>query len=55
MIINNKQYDHIEVFDVTGGLLAMISDDEDITKDGCTVHLCEGGMMFQGDDRSEEE
>ena len=48
MIIGDKEYDHIEVYDKTGGLIMVLSDDEEnIIKDGYNVQLFESINMFK--------
>lgn len=47
MIVDNENYDHIEVFDYTGQLIACISDDEVILKNNCNVKFCETDIMFE--------
>ena len=49
MIIGNNTYDHIEILDETGGLIAVISDNEIVEKENCMVKLCETDEMFKGE------
>lgn len=47
LMVSGKKYDHIEILDVTGGFVVMISGDEIVRKDGYTVKLCDTDKMFQ--------
>ena len=50
MIINNKNYDSIEIFDATGQLIAMVSDGDIVTKNGARVNFSENDKMFKGEE-----
>ncbi len=47
MKIDGKTYDHIEVFDETGQLIAVVSDTEIIEHKNNRVVLCETEEMFK--------
>jgi len=49
MKIGKDTYDHIEIFDNTGQLIAMISDSNIVKEKNSSVHLCKTDQMFQGD------
>ena len=49
MNIGNETIDHIEIYDHTGQIVAMISDDEVVENKMITVKLCETDVMFKED------
>lgn len=54
MKIDNKEYDHIEILDETGLLVAMISDQQIVQGKNSTVNLCETSDMFKKNDDEEK-
>jgi len=47
MNVSGNIWDHIEVYDETGMLIASISDDEVIEKNNCEVRFCSSDIMFK--------
>ncbi len=49
MIINNETIDHIEIYDETGRLIAMVSDSETVVLANCAVKLCDTDKIFDNE------
>jgi len=49
MKIANLEMDHIEIFDSTGELIVVLSDNEIIKHKNCSVKRCDSDLMFDED------